>query len=61
MFYGMVSDVEAFEAERDELRARPAPAPPSEAPTILVMTETPEAQWPAGGLWARVRRAFGGE
>ena len=51
---------EAAERERDESRAQASPAPPSEAPTILVMTEPPEAQRPAETFWQRVRRAFGG-
>ena len=52
---------EAAERERDELRAQSAPAPPSEAPTILVTTEAPEPQRPAQGFWQRLRRVFGGE
>ena len=57
----MVSKVETFERERDELRVQAAPQPSSEAPTIRVMTETPEAQRPAEGLWQRFRRAIAGE
>jgi hypothetical protein len=51
---------EAAEAERDELRRQAAPQPASEAATVLVMTERPEAQRPAQSFWQRVRRVFGG-
>jgi len=52
---------EVAEAQRDALRSQAVPQPSSEAPTIVVMTETPEAHQPAGGFWAWVRRALGGE
>jgi uncharacterized coiled-coil protein SlyX len=51
---------EAAEARVAEMQAEAAPAPASEAATVLVMAETPDAQRPAGGFWARVRRVFGG-
>ena len=46
--------------EVEELRRQASPAPPSEAPTILVMTEPPEAQKPAQSFWQRIRRLVGG-
>ena len=51
----------AHERERDELRAQASPAPPSEAPTILVMAEASTSDKPVQSLWQRLRRALGGE
>jgi len=44
-----------------EARSAPpaAPPPPSAAPTPSAHHDTPDAQRGAGGLWARLRRAFG--
>ncbi len=57
-----------LKAERDQLRAevealrhQAAPPPSSAAPTPSAATATPDAPAPAGGLWARLRRVFGGE
>jgi DNA-binding transcriptional MerR regulator len=52
---------EAAEAERDALRHQAAPQPLQEAPPLPTHRDTPDAPAPAGGFWARVRRAFGGE
>jgi len=38
-----------------------APPPPGAAPTPSAATATPVPHAPAQGLWARLRRAFGGE
>jgi hypothetical protein len=46
---------------RDEKWAPAPPQLPSEAATILVMAETPEAQRPAQGFWQRIRRLFSEE
>lgn len=59
---------EAAEAEREELRVEvrdiltlAASAPPHEAITPSAPAATPAPPAPAGGLWWRVRRVFGGE
>jgi DNA-binding transcriptional MerR regulator len=56
-----------LELERDQLRAevealrrQAAPQPLSEAATFPTQPDIPDAQRGAGGLWQRVRRAFGG-
>jgi hypothetical protein len=52
---------EAAETERDALRHQAAPQPLQQASPLPTHRDTPDAPAPAGGLWARVRRVFGGE
>jgi len=57
----LAAERDQLRAERDALRSQAVPQPSSEAPTIVVMTETPEPQHRVEGLWQRLRRVFGGE
>jgi hypothetical protein len=52
---------EAAEVERDELRSQALPQPPSAAPSNPAQPDTPDAQQPAGGVRAWLRRVFAGE
>ena len=55
-----VAAAEVAERERDALRAQALPQPPSAAPTTPAPV-TPAPEKPAQGLWARLRRVFGGD
>jgi septal ring-binding cell division protein DamX len=69
----LIDDQQALlEETRDELAQlrwllaaeqgpKASPQPASEAPTVLVLAETPAAPAPSGSFWRRVRRVFGGE
>ena len=50
----------AHEREVDELRAQAPPAPPHAASPPTTAIDTPAPQKPPEGLWARLRRVFGG-